>query len=133
MRFGVPSAEAYAWLAAGRERGSPATPGPVLDLPLLSSWDSVEFLAHNDFEPVVAMRFPEIQGALQFLRSPMWDGSPNFEVVLLSGSGSSIFALENRNSGCDDELFIFECSAQPAVQYLNTMTSSQVEPVVVSD
>jgi 4-diphosphocytidyl-2C-methyl-D-erythritol kinase len=53
----------------------------------LAGWSALERLAHNDFEPVVAARHPEIAGLLGALRTA--GASP----AMMSGSGSAVFGV----------------------------------------
>lgn len=53
----------------------------------LSNWDSLDEVAHNDFEPLVAGRHEEIRRSLDALRAAGAD------VTLLSGSGGACFGL----------------------------------------
>jgi 4-diphosphocytidyl-2C-methyl-D-erythritol kinase len=57
----------------------------------LSRWDDLRALAINDFEPVVASRYPEIDLVIDELRRSGMDP------VMMSGSGSTIFGIAPRS------------------------------------
>jgi 4-diphosphocytidyl-2-C-methyl-D-erythritol kinase len=86
--FAVNTAEAYGWLAAERERAPQPTEAHVLHPPQLERWDSLAHIAINDFERVVASRHPEVARVLAEQRA-----DPAVELAMLSGSGSSMFAI----------------------------------------
>jgi 4-diphosphocytidyl-2-C-methyl-D-erythritol kinase len=86
MPFGVPTADAYSWLAATRT-SSPPIPR-VLPLNAFREWDSLAPLASNDFEKVVVERHPEIGEAIGFLSS-----AKGVEFTRMSGSGATVFAV----------------------------------------
>jgi 4-diphosphocytidyl-2-C-methyl-D-erythritol kinase len=83
----VRTADAYAWL--DKDRGAEHTGewAAVLPPSAFASWDEVRKLAHNDFEPAVAGRLPEIGHWLDRLRA-----TAAF-LVLLAGSGGAMVAL----------------------------------------
>jgi 4-diphosphocytidyl-2-C-methyl-D-erythritol kinase len=88
--FAVNTAEAFGWLAASRTQLA-ATDSPealILHPPQLERWDSIARVAVNDFEPVVSARYPEIAALLATYRTV-----PHVELAMLSGSGSSVFAI----------------------------------------
>jgi len=81
--FGVNTAEAYGWLSV------PDGPAAhVFHPPQLERWESLALLAVNDFEPAVAARHQEIAAVLAAQRA-----DPSVELAMLSGSGSSMFAV----------------------------------------
>ena len=81
----VATAEAYRALAASRGGGMPvADSAPPLRL---RSWQDLEGVARNDFEPVMAAAHPEIGRALATLRAG------GASVALMTGSGSTCFGL----------------------------------------
>lgn len=82
--FGVPTGDAYGWLAASRSGDLPiesTIPGDFL-----STWERVAKIASNDFEPVVTREHPIIGSVLKTLRQE----SP---LAMLCGSGSTAFAI----------------------------------------
>jgi 4-diphosphocytidyl-2-C-methyl-D-erythritol kinase len=84
--FGVPTAEAYRWVAASRAGGAP--PEDAFDPPARSEdWLPALARCRNDFEPVVAARHPEIAEAVRTLRGA---GAVH---ALMSGSGSAVVGL----------------------------------------
>jgi len=84
----VATQEAYAALAAARERAgdSVAAPGPP-PLASLHEWGSVEGMVHNDFEPVVRRSLPRVDASLMALRAA---GSTS---AVMTGTGSAVFGL----------------------------------------
>lgn len=82
----IETAAAYRWLAARRAGAVVHASGLLLQPKALGDWDAVARLAVNDFEPVVFAEYPH----LARLKREMEDTEPR--VVLLSGSGSALFA-----------------------------------------
>ncbi|HEX6060117.1 MAG TPA: 4-(cytidine 5'-diphospho)-2-C-methyl-D-erythritol kinase [Gemmatimonadaceae bacterium] len=82
--FGVATADAYAWLAASRERTPEAR---LLEGASLAHWSGVAAIASNDFEPVVFGRHPELSAIAARLRAA------GARIALLSGSGSTVFGI----------------------------------------
>lgn len=82
----MPTAEAYQALAHGRKDGHRLEPR-VLSHDDLLSWDGVSARARNDFQPVIEARIPTVAT----MRGEL--AAANASVVLLSGSGSSLFAV----------------------------------------
>ena len=91
---GVPTADAFAWLAADRVGAAP-TPRR-LPLDRLGDWAGVATLAANDFEGPVAARVPEV-AALAERRRAIGGGT-----YLMSGSGSSWFLIPDDDGGTAD-------------------------------
>src|SRR5690348_3324263 len=88
--FGVPTADAYAWLDDAHRA---KLPQPVaLDVDTLGGWDGVASLAHNDFEAVVPTLFPDIANALVSLRSLATERGPA-AFALMAGSGATAFLV----------------------------------------
>ncbi|HEY8549419.1 MAG TPA: 4-(cytidine 5'-diphospho)-2-C-methyl-D-erythritol kinase [Vicinamibacterales bacterium] len=91
--FGVPTADAYRWLAASRSdagKGAEASAGGPADLAWPSTadgWPGRLAACHNDFEPVVCARHPEIAAGIRLLREA------GARLACLSGSGSAIVGL----------------------------------------
>jgi 4-diphosphocytidyl-2-C-methyl-D-erythritol kinase len=86
--FGVNTSEAYGWIAADRDRANATLDALVLHPPQFERWDSLAHIAINDFETVVVQRHPEIARTLAEQRA-----DPSVELAMLSGSGSSMFAI----------------------------------------
>jgi 4-diphosphocytidyl-2-C-methyl-D-erythritol kinase len=84
--FGVPTGDAYRWIAEARAGVAP--PADAVTPPARSSdWLDVLAACRNDFEPVVAARHPEVADAVGALRGA---GAVH---AMLSGSGSAVFGL----------------------------------------
>jgi 4-diphosphocytidyl-2-C-methyl-D-erythritol kinase len=83
----VATADAYAWLDKDRGSADTGERAAVIPPSSLGAWEEVRRLAHNDFEPVVAARLPEIGHWLDRLRT-----TAAF-LVTLAGSGGAIVAL----------------------------------------
>jgi 4-diphosphocytidyl-2-C-methyl-D-erythritol kinase len=88
--FAVSTVDAFGWLAVRRaQQGTPHdVEGLVLHPPQLERWDNLRQFAINDFETVVAERHPVIGLLLAAHRA-----SPSVELAMLSGSGSTVFAI----------------------------------------
>ena len=86
--FGVATAEAYGWLAERRGEYRPV--GRMIDAAALRSWESIERIASNDFEPVVGRHHPEIHQHVAALREA------GATLAMMSGSGSTVFGLFKR-------------------------------------
>jgi 4-diphosphocytidyl-2-C-methyl-D-erythritol kinase len=83
----VGTAEAYAWLDKDRGAADTGERAAVIPPSSLGAWEEVRRLAHNDFEPAVAARLPEIGHWLDRLRT-----TAAF-LVTLAGSGGALVAL----------------------------------------
>lgn len=97
--FSVATADAYRWLDEDRaradasrgiagERSASSESTPLLIDPWeLSTWEGIRTFAHNDFEPVIAARHPEIAAYLDRLR--------HLRAIFaqMTGSGSTIFGV----------------------------------------
>ncbi|HZS58198.1 MAG TPA: 4-(cytidine 5'-diphospho)-2-C-methyl-D-erythritol kinase [Gemmatimonadaceae bacterium] len=86
MPFGVPTADAYAWLASTRSSSQPIP--RVLPLNAFREWEAFASLASNDFEKVVIDRHPEIGESIGFLSS-----AKGVALTRMSGSGATVFAI----------------------------------------
>lgn len=82
----MPTAEAFAAIAARRGAGGGGR-AFSMDPADLASWEGVERIAENDFGPVLRERIPRLGEAEERLRAA------GARVVLLAGSGSSIFGV----------------------------------------
>jgi 4-diphosphocytidyl-2-C-methyl-D-erythritol kinase len=124
--FAVNTAAAYGWLAAARESdGSTGQGAAALSLEALSDWSSIEALATNDFETVVAARHPSIGAIVQRLRRL------GCAPALMSGSGSSVFGVLPSGRGVELPRF-GDGTNEPAPRVLLTRSAVGVAPVVVS-
>lgn len=83
----VKTAEAYAWIDKDRHAEQTGEFAAVVPATALGSWAEVRRRSHNDFEPVVAGRLPEIGHWLDRLRET------DAFLVRLAGSGGAIVAL----------------------------------------
>jgi 4-diphosphocytidyl-2-C-methyl-D-erythritol kinase len=102
--FGVPTAEAYRWVAESRAGG--ASPEDVFDPPTRSEdWRAALARCRNDFEPVVAARHPEIAEAVRALRDA---GAVH---ALMSGSGSAVVGLFADRAAAETALLPFASRA----------------------
>lgn len=94
---GVPTADAYRWLAESRAEWVPAA--AMLDPRELASWDGVRAQAVNDFEPVVFARRPELGQVRAALagdpRAREADSTEASAVTLMSGSGATVFRIDD--------------------------------------
>ncbi len=122
---GVPTADAYEWLDASRNR--PGGFHRSVSIPVtIKSWAQIAQLASNDFETVVLKRFPRIAAHLKALRSPaIRDQLGVATIALLSGSGATVFALPDRDPGTPP------MALEPGERVLVTTTADRVAPVEV--
>jgi len=133
--FGVSTADAYRALTAAPAATSVARvygPGD------LASWDTVELMAYNEFERVVFPLNPDLAQVASGLRHP--DLREAFDVVLLSGSGSTIFALPSLpDPGPDSDTPVVAIRIDASVpaatttHVVLTTTAAHVERVTVLD
>lgn len=88
--FGVATAEAFAWLAADRERDGAGGAEPALIAPAGNiDWRALEALAGNDLEAPVRRRHQQLGAVLDALRAALPD-----RWIDMTGSGSTLFALD---------------------------------------
>ena len=94
---GVPTADAYRWLAESRAEWRP-TPA-LVDPRRLASWEGVRSQAVNDFEPVVFAHRPELGQVRATLagdpRTRDADAAEAQAVTLMSGSGATLFRIDD--------------------------------------
>ena len=122
--FGVATPDAYRWLDE-----APAADAPVataLDVRQLTTWTGVAALAHNDFEIVVASRFPQVAETLASWRAAIVRRRDPLAFAMLAGSGSTVFALG------DDHLPAPDPGGQKPVRTVATRTATRVVGVDVS-
>ena len=115
--FGIPTADAYAWLAA--DRGSCAPTASVIALDSLATWESLAVIAVNDFEPVVGRRYPVISELVSEL------ASRDALLSMLSGSGSAVFGVFADAPDADD------VQGKTGTTMIVTRTSDRVARVLV--
>lgn len=125
--FGVPTAEAYGWLAT--EGGVPPAAG-TLSLDALGSWPAVEALLHNDFEVVVRPRYPAIDRVLGARGLPHPGGRT--WPLLMSGSGATVVSLAPWHPGAEGAEPVADDGAD-APHVVETATATRVEPVLLSE
>ncbi|MBI2407084.1 MAG: 4-(cytidine 5'-diphospho)-2-C-methyl-D-erythritol kinase [Gemmatimonadetes bacterium] len=92
--FGVNTGEAYAALAAHRASTNAAPTAGWRSPRTLGSWNAIAADAVNDFEPVVFERHPTLATVRAQLAA-----LPSTIFSLMSGSGSSLFAVQSASSG----------------------------------
>lgn len=117
---GVATPDAYRWLAESRV-AHPSPEPRLLAVDALASWDAIAAIAENDFERVV---LPRHQGAARAHAALRQAGHP---VVLLSGSGATVFAV--------DATAAVPPAAGPAgpqLRYIRTRTAACVAPVEIA-
>ena len=120
---GVSTADAYAWLAESRGL-SPAPDPTLLSIGDFATWDAVAAVAHNDFEAVVIPRHPGVAAVLTRLRG----GKGARGIALMSGSGATIFAIDELASARDEpNAEWFDTSA--ALRFVTTGTAAAVPPI----
>jgi 4-diphosphocytidyl-2-C-methyl-D-erythritol kinase len=91
---GVPTADAYRWLAESRPEWQPSP--SLLDPRSLASWDGVAQVAANDFEPVVFAHRPEIgQVRAALAGDPRTRPEEDASIALMSGSGATVFRVDD--------------------------------------
>lgn len=90
---GVPTADAYRWLAESRPEWRPAP--TLMDPRRLASWEGIAEQATNDFEPVVFARRPELGNVRAALAGDPQAGElPGAVMTLMSGSGATVFRVD---------------------------------------
>lgn len=89
--FGISTAEAYAWF--DDSAGPPPMESRVWHPEELANWPALAGLAHNDFEPVVMARHPEVAELLATLRGA------GCALAMMSGSGSAVFGIDPPRGG----------------------------------
>ena len=115
--FAISTADAYAWLDADRAaQGGTAGRGVAESL---ATWEDVGGAAHNDFDPVVSRRYAAIAAIRNRFRRA------NARIALLSGSGSTVFAV------FDDPPDLAAIGLDDDVHAISTWTSDRVERVTV--
>jgi 4-diphosphocytidyl-2-C-methyl-D-erythritol kinase len=85
--FGVATADAYRWLDSDRVAHPPMYATGVVGKPLGTGWAVVAQLSHNDFEPVVQQRHPQIRTLRRRLEKA------GAGIARMSGSGSTVYGI----------------------------------------
>jgi len=83
----ISTAEAYGWWDEEHGEAVVGVESLTLSESTLSDWDGLAALAKNDFEAVIYARNPALAAMRQAL------GATQPDIALLSGSGSSLFAV----------------------------------------
>jgi len=123
--FGVSTPDAYGWLDARDATSQPAAARVSIDS--LTSWTGIAQVAHNDFEAVVSPRYPEIQHALDELRTHAARQGESASITLLAGSGATVFVVSDAPTQAMTALH------GASVRLVHTRTASRVVAVEVSD
>jgi len=123
--FGVPTADAYRWLDA-RETETPRQAARVSS-EALATWAGIARLAHNDFEAIIAPRYPEIERVFDELRARAARGDDTAAITMLAGSGATVFAVS------DVPAENMTAPHGTSVRLVHTHTASRVVAVEVSD
>ena len=113
--FPVETVEAYRWL--DDSAGPPPMEPRLWDPAELAGWPALAALAHNDFEPVLERRHPEIGTLLRDLRA-------GCSLAQVSGSGSAVFGIVDAEPP--------PAISRPGVRTLHTRTAISVEEVTLS-
>lgn len=91
----MPTAAAYAGIAASRGDDY-RPPAAIVDPSALRSWEDIQKLAVNDFEPIVFERISLLRKAKDAM------ASAGMEVALMAGSGSAIFSVSESIDSAND-------------------------------
>jgi len=119
--FGVPTADAYGWLASERTSvGRVAASPRFLTLDRLGTWGGIAASAANDFEFVVPSHFSAIADTLAALRA---GSDASSSLVLLSGSGATVVEIDAHERG-------FLPARTSATRTVDTHTTMRVADVV---
>jgi 4-diphosphocytidyl-2C-methyl-D-erythritol kinase len=123
--FGVPTAEAYAWL--DESRGERASESPDLTAEMFEDWESAARHSVNDFEPVIRKRYPEIDELLN--RGDKYD-----LFYRLSGSGSTVFKIPGvTRTGIEPSSDLPAVNVPKGTKRVVTRTADSVVPVEILD
>jgi len=120
---GMSTARAYSIVAGSR--GDYAARPRSLTPEMFRSWDDTAKHSVNEFEPLVGDELPEIRSWLE-------DGARLGILTRLSGSGSTVFMVDN---GTKDSLRAAVASLQlaPGSRVIRTRTAESVVPVEILD
>ena len=117
---GVPTADAYRWLAESRAGFVPAP--SMADVSACADWRGVTAMSANDFEPVVFARTPGIAAAFEALAA---DGAG--AVVRMSGSGATVFRADDGR--VPEDVLREAVTRIPGASTVMTATAPSVVPV----
>lgn len=118
---GIATAEAFEELARARGAGY-AAPARVLREERIRGWDDVARLAHNDFEPFVFARLPELGEAKALLARH--GAAP----ALLTGSGATVFGIFRDPARLQDAAVALARSL-PSLRLIRTRTAAPPRPL----
>lgn len=123
--FGIPTKEAYRWLAEAR--GTYAPFEAVLAPEQAADWAWLAAHAENDFEAVVVPRHPAIGAVLDALRDA------GAALAMMSGSGSTIFGVFALDAVVAAQRALASDGTLPSgATVVWTRTAERVVPVVTS-
>ena len=123
--FGVSTPAAYGWLDDSPE--SPPHTASAVAIADLTSWAGIAASAHNDFERVVVPRFARIAETLDRWRASLHDKRDASAFAMLAGSGSTVFAVADRDLPPPDT------DGDREVRVVATRTATRVVGVEASD
>jgi 4-diphosphocytidyl-2-C-methyl-D-erythritol kinase len=124
--FGVPTKEAYQWLA---DASRPLPPADLCATADLAYWEGIDALSSNDFERVVVPRYQALASAMKALSRVAGPG----QMPRLSGSGATIFMMGPSQAHLPFSLLALENEGEDDVLPIATTTSETVSPVEVFD
>ncbi len=118
--FGVPTADAFRWLAASRGADGAGSAAPrSYPVDAFADWGSVAALAANDLEAVVTARHPSLARALDEGQLAGW-------LTRMTGSGSTLFRLAGASGPIE-----WRSAAPPEFRTVETRTAVRVEDVAL--
>jgi 4-diphosphocytidyl-2-C-methyl-D-erythritol kinase len=123
--FGVSTPAAYGWL--DEEPTPQLHTARVVAVADLTSWAGAAARAHNDFERVVVPRFARIAETLATWRASLHDERDESAFAMLAGSGSTVFAVADRDMPPPD------AGGGGEVRVVATRTATRVVGVEASD
>jgi 4-diphosphocytidyl-2-C-methyl-D-erythritol kinase len=124
-RFAVNTAQAYGWFdEAYGHKSTRVHDAMVLEAAECAAWSTIRGLATNHFEPVVAMRHPEVTRHVDALLEI------GCEVAMLSGSGSTVFGIAPASDSSEWHAAVANLRNQREHGVVVTQTASRVEPVL---
>jgi 4-diphosphocytidyl-2-C-methyl-D-erythritol kinase len=120
--FSVSTVDAYRWVDHERDYETEHPEPALIDGGALGDWDDICAVAMNEFESAVGSRHPEIAAVLDSLRS-----SEHAELALMSGSGSTLFAVAKEGMMVTD--IEVPHAESLLARTIATHTATRVEPV----
>lgn len=109
--FGVPTTDAFGWLAERRaaesdDRGGQGPSARMLFPHQFLAWEPVSRLAANDFEPAMLARYPLLAVARDAL------AAAGARTALMSGSGSTLFGVFDAAPDVDALAYASGCNVR---------------------